>query len=459
MALHTLQAMAAGGLRDQIGGGFHRYSVDARWLVPHFEKMLYDQAQLTWAYLDAYQLTGDDQYAEVARDTLDYVAAEMIDAGGAFHSATDADSPTPQGHDEEGYFFTWTVPELREVLGDDTRAAIAWWAATESGNFEGRNILHTPSARAEVAASLQLDVETLDVTVQRSRRALYEARALRPPPIKDDKVIAAWNGLMISAFARAAFLLDSPRYGEVARGAARFCVTRMSTPEGLSRTWRDGRSRHDGVLSDYAFLALGLLDLFEATGEVEWLQSAQQLTERMDARFGDPAGGWFRTAADSEALLTRDKPWYDGAEPSGNSAAVMVHLRLHALTGDDAHRVQAEKALALFGNPIVRSGASAPLMLQGLDLYLDDPKQVVLVSGEGIEALTAVLRDHFVPGKVQIPLTSEGASTTQRAVPLAADKVALDGKATAYVCRQGRCEQPATSPALFQAQLTAEPAP
>ena len=285
----SLDAMAAGGIYDQVGGGFHRYSTDKRWLVPHFEKMLYDNAQLVVLYLQAYQITGNDAYARVARETLTYVAREMTAPGGAFYSATDADSPTPSGHEEEGYFFTWTPEELAAVLGAERARIVGrYFRVTVKGNFEGRSILHTPVALDKIATELSISPERLQTEIDAARPLLYGARSKRLPPLRDDKILTSWNGLMISAFAYGALVLDDPAFAKHAERAATFLLSNLRTREGrLMRTFMDGKARHTAYLDDYAFLAQGLLDLYEATWDPGWLDSAIKLQGKLDALYWD----------------------------------------------------------------------------------------------------------------------------------------------------------------------------
>ncbi|HWP67024.1 MAG TPA: thioredoxin domain-containing protein, partial [Candidatus Limnocylindria bacterium] len=315
MATLTLEKMAAGGMHDQVGGGFHRYATDARWLVPHFEKMLYDNALLTVAYLEGYQATGRAEFAEVARRILRYVERDMTAPEGGFYAATDADSPAPDGRREEGWFFTWTPAEIDAALGPArARVVEAYYGVTAAGNFEGRNILHTPRPLEAVAAELALPPERVQAIVEESREMLYAARAKRPPPLRDEKILTAWNGLMISAYAQAALVLGDPAYAARAARAADFVLTRMRVNGRLRRSWKDGEARHEAYLDDYAFLIAGLLDLYEATGERRWLDEAVALDRVLEAHYEDrAAGGFFMTSDDHETLLVREKPGSDGA--------------------------------------------------------------------------------------------------------------------------------------------------
>ena len=457
MAEHTLRAMAAGGMYDHAAGGFHRYSVDARWLVPHFEKMLYDNAQLASTYLEGFQATHNADFARVASEILDYVAREMRAPGGGFYSATDADSRTPEGHLEEGWFFTWTPDELAAVLDADALAMVTrYYAVTPQGNFEGRNILHTPVAHDEVARSLGVGSSQLRARIDAARESLRLVRERRPAPLRDDKILAAWNGLMIGAFARGALVLDEPHYAEIAAGGAEHVLGRMRDEQGrLMRSWL-GRPRHRAVLQDYAFLIEGLLDLHEATGDARWVREALALQAEQDAHFADENGGYFLTADDAEALLVRDKPASDGAIPSGNSVSASNLLRLSELMLDDAYRERAERLFAAFGEGMRRFGIGMTRMLTALDRYLDRSREIVLVSAsaEAEAPMLEVVRGMFLPNRVLVRVRGGGALEGDDALPIAAGKRLLPGaQVTAYVCERGHCERPTADPAELRRQL------
>jgi uncharacterized protein YyaL (SSP411 family) len=456
MLERTLAAMAAGGLRDHVGGGFHRYSTDDRWLVPHFEKMLYDNAQLAVAYLEGFQLTRREDFARVARETLDYLDREMSDPAGGFQSATDADSPAPGGQEEEGRFFTWTPREVEAAVGRDRAPAVAaWFGVKARGPVGGRSVLHDPEAPERVARELRVTPEALGALVERSRRDLYRARSRRPPPARDEKVIAAWNGLAISAFARASGVLGEPRYAARALRAAEFLLRELRVDGRLARSWKGGVAGRPGTLDDHAFVAQGLLDLYEANHDPRWLAEAASLQEALSARFADPAGGFFLTAGDDEALLAREKPAYDGTEPAGNSVAAMNLLRLAEFRSDDGARRLAERTIAAFARPLA-DGDAMPAMLCALDFALDEPLEVVVVApGAGAAAaLEDAQREVFVPNRIYV-LANEGddLAAQSRLVPLLEGKRARGGKATAYVCRGKACDLPTSDPAVFAAQL------
>jgi hypothetical protein len=459
MAALTLERMAGGGIHDQIGGGFHRYSTDARWRVPHFEKMLYDNALLAMAYLEGYQATGKEAFARVAREILRYVERDMTSPEGAFYSATDADSPTPGGRLEEGFFFTWKPEELRAALGAErARIVGAYYDVTPAGNFEGRSTLHVPRPLEEVARGLGLPPEEVRAAVEESRERLYAARNERPPPLRDEKILAAWNGLMIGAHARAALVLGDERYTAGAARAAEFVLTRMRRDGRLLRSYKDGQARHNGYLDDYAFLISGLLDLYEATGSALWLREAMALDGTLERLYEDGEhGGYFMTSRDHETLLAREKPAYDGAEPSGNSVQALNLLRIHELTTEDRYRQRAERTLEAFADRMTEAPAALPEMLLAADFRLDTAKEVLIVapsSRKDAEPLLAKLRSTFLPNRV-LAVAAEGPdiAAQSRLVPLLEGKRSRGGAATAYVCERGVCRLPTTDPEVFAAQL------
>jgi len=460
MALLTLRRMASGGMYDQVGGGFHRYSTDSRWLVPHFEKMLYDNALLVVAYLEGFQVSGDEELADVARDILRYVSREMTAPEGAFYSATDADSLTPSGKREEGWFFTWTPGELEDVLGDESAKIVGeYYAVRKGGNFEGRSILHRPRPLSAVASVLDLSEERVLAVVHEAREPLYQRRAERPPPLRDDKVLVAWNGLMISAFAQAALILGDRSYVEPAVRAAEFILGSMRRQSRLLRSSMRGTARHNAYLDDYAFLTAGLLDLFEATGDALWLEESIALDQVLEAHYEDEAGGFFMTSDDHEALLVREKPSYDGAEPCGNSVALMNLLRLHEFTTDDRYRQRAERALGAFGQMLARAPVALSEMLLALDFLLDKPREIVIVTPgddpfEEARPMLDRLAKTFFPSKV-VAVVQEGPALERlaKSAPIARGKLVQDGKPTAYICQAGRCQLPATDPEVFWDQL------
>lgn len=455
MVLTTLEGMANGGMYDQVGGGFHRYSTDARWLVPHFEKMLYDNAQLASIYLDAYQITAEDRFAEIARQILDYVLAEMTDERGGFFSATDADSPVPGGHQEEGWFFTWAPSEIDDVLdADEADIVKRYYGVSKAGNFEGRNILHVALPLEQVAQELGLSEMAARERLDKARERLYRRRALRPPPGKDTKVITAWNGLMISALARGGRVLEVPAYVDAATRAAVFLTTKLTVNGRLLRTSKGGQANHDGVLDDYAFLVAGLLDLFETTFDQRWLSSAMELQNVLQDHFLDPsAGGYFFTADDGETLLTREKPYYDGARPSGNAVTASNLMRLYEYSTDELYRETAERVFSAFADQMKRFPTATPRMLAALDFYFDSPKEVIIVKPSreaDAGPFMQRLRAQYLPNCI-VAVAAEGDEVRRLSelLPLVEGKVAIGGKVTAYVCEKKVCKFPTSSPEKF----------
>jgi uncharacterized protein YyaL (SSP411 family) len=444
MAEHTLEMIAAGGMHDQLGGGFHRYSTDERWLIPHFEKMLYDNALLALAYAEAWQVTKRPDFARVLRTTLDYVLREMTAAAGGFFSATDADS-----EGEEGTFFVWREDEIRRLLGTRADAFIRFHGVAQHGNFEGKNVLFVPHPNEQ-------EWETL----ASAREILRNAREARAHPLRDDKILTSWNGLMISALAVGGRALAEPRYVAAAARAADFIITALTTDGRLHRSWKDGQVSGPGFLEDDAFFTAGLLDLYEATFESRWLARALMHAERTEGLFGDGEhGGWFRTAGDHEALIAREKPNHDGAEPAGGSVALLNVLRLHTITGNDQWRKIAEQALRAYAPTLGEQPAALHEMLLAVDYFTDVPAEVVLVWAAGQRAPAALLdslRRTFLPNRALLGAAEGGElEALAHLAPIAGGKLALSGRATAYVCERGACRVPATEPAAMEAQLAA----
>ncbi len=454
MVTLTLEKMAAGGIHDQIGGGFHRYATDAAWQVPHFEKMLYDNAQLAVLYLEAYQLTKRDDFAAVTRDVLDYAGREMTAPAGGFYAATDADS-----EGVEGKFFVWTPAEIRAAL-DATRAdaVIAYYGVTEPGNFHGKNILHVAAPLPEVASRLGIEPARFHQLLDEARARLYAVRDRRVPPHKDTKILAGWNGLMISAFARAGAVLGNPGYVERARTAAGFVLERMRADGRLRRSFAEGAAHEDAFLDDYAYLVAGLLDLYEATFELRWLREAIALQDVLVRDFWDAEkGAFFLTGARREVTLTRQKPYYDGAIPSGNAVAALNLLRLAEFTTDDRRRDRADATLRAFAPILQRTPAAAPALLAALDFRLDRAKEIVIVrpaAATGDEALLGTVRRTYVPNHVlTVARVGDELARQREIIPLVADKEALHGAPTAYVCEQKVCALPTSDPAVLSDQL------
>ncbi len=459
IATLSLEKMAAGGLRDHVGGGFHRYSTDQIWLVPHFEKMLYDNALLAQDYLEAWQVTGRQDFADICRETLDYVAREMTAPGGGFYSATDADSRNPEGESEEGWFFTWTPEEIEAALCPErTRELSAYYGVTAGGNFEHRNILNTRRKLETVAAELGLPPANLEASLARSRVLLYEVRSRRPPPLRDDKVLVSWNGLMISAFARAGFSFDDARYTEIARKAASFMLGEMREDGRLMRVYKDGEAAGPAFLEDYAFFIKGLLDLYEAEPDPRWLEGAISLQSVLDSHYRDDlGGGYFKTADDGEALLVREKPGHDGAVPSGNSIAALNLLRLYEFTTNPHYAEGADMLFSAFYEDLSRGATGLSEMLIALDYQLDKPMEILIVAPSpdtDRSAMLAPLRDYFLSNRIVISVSEgEELAAHARLSPLLKQKRALGGKITAYVCEDRVCAYPTSSPEEFAKQL------
>jgi uncharacterized protein YyaL (SSP411 family) len=430
----TLDAMMAGGIYDQVGGGFARYAVDLGWLVPHFEKMLYDNALLARAYLHGWQALGHDRYRRVCEETLDWLLAEMRGPEGGFYSALDADS-----EGEEGRFYVWTRQQLEQVLGDRAAAVAEHFGATEQGNFEGANILHLAGGAAGERPE----------RLAEARRALYEARATRVWPALDDKRLASWNALAIAAFAEAGAVLGRDDYLDAARACAAFVLDSMRDEEGrLLRTYKDGRAHLNAYLEDHAFLLEALLVLYESTFEQRWFDQAQTLAETMIARFGDPErGGFFSTSEDHEELIARRKEIGDHPVPSGNSSAALGLLRLAALTGEREFERQAEGVLRLFAGPAVNHPDGFAHFLRALDFHLAAVREVALV-GDDLSELAGVVREALRPHLV---LAGGGEGTGSP--PLLAERPAVDGRPTAYVCESFACLAPVTTAKELSALL------
>jgi uncharacterized protein len=470
VTLFTLRKMAAGGMHDHIGGGFHRYSVDRYWHVPHFEKMLYDQAQLAVAYLDAFQITRDRQFELVARDILDYVARDMTSKEGGFFSAEDADSPTvgvgaESGHVEtaEGAFYVWTEKEIDAALGNAAHVFDFHYGVQAHGNapegsdpqdeFRGKNILIERHTIAETAKHFGKTEEEIGRLLAKCRAKLFSIRAKRPRPHLDDKIIAAWSGLMISAYARAAQVLDEPRYLEIATRAAKFLRTNLYEEKSklLYRNYRGGRSDIEAFADDYAFVIKGLLDLYEASFDVEWLKFAVQLQETQDRLFFDEKnGGYFSTSGKDESVFLRMKDDNDGAEPAASSVAALNLLRLSQFRDDKGMAERARKTLDAFTTTLSHFPSAMPEMLVALNYSLSKPRQIVIAGRKDApetKVLLGEVRRHFLPKTVL--LLADGAEGQKylgeknEAIPAMSP---IDGKPAAYVCENFTCKAPVTEP-------------
>jgi uncharacterized protein YyaL (SSP411 family) len=422
----TLDGMLAGGIYDQLGGGFSRYSIDPIWLVPHFEKMLYDNGLLARAYLHGWQALGHERYRRVCEETLDWMLREMRGPEGGFYSALDADS-----EGEEGKFYVWTPAEIREVLGDAAEPVIEYYGVSERGNFEGANVLHLAGGAAAPEPE----------GLAEARRALLEARAQRVRPGLDDKRLASWNALAIAALADAGAVLGREDYLDAARAGAEFVLGQLRDDDGnLLRTYKDGRAHLNAYLEDHAFLLEALLTLYEATFEERWFREARTLAETTIERFGDPErGGFYSTSSDHEELIARRKEVGDHPIPSGNSSAAMGLLRLAGLSGERRYEEQAKGVFALFGKPAVEHPDAFAHLLRALDLHLAPSREVAL-AGDDLGELSAVVREKWRPYIV----LAGGPEGTEEP-PLMAGRTTVEGRPAAYVCENFACQLPVTA--------------
>ncbi|NTW02929.1 MAG: thioredoxin domain-containing protein [Oscillochloris sp.] len=467
----TLRKMAHGGMYDQLGGGFHRYSVDARWLVPHFEKMLYDNALLARLYVEAYQATGEPFYFSVAEKVLAYLLREMRHPEGGFYSTQDADSlPHPSAaYAEEGAFFVWTPDQIRENLGADAALFCQIFDITRQGNFEGKNILNLPREVADIARVTGASIERITQVITTGKAKLFAARERRPRPFRDEKIIAAWNGMALRAFATAAVTCDSDSpmghtdsqaghlYLDAAQRCAEYILGTMRRPDGrLLRSWKDGRSGPPGFLEDYALVADGLLALYTADGDPRWLRECLSLADAMIVLFWDEElGGFYDTAADHEALITRPRDVGDNATPSGNSVATELLLRLAALTGNTGYRERAERVLAGVAPLMARFPAGFGRMLCAAELADAEIKELAIIGdpqAADTRALLAVALWPYRPHLV-IARCASGTSESSMLTPLLQEREAINGRATAYVCQGFTCQLPVHTPEDLAAQL------
>ncbi len=475
MTERTLQKMSLGGMCDHVGGGFHRYSVDGEWRVPHFEKMLYDQALLVAAYVDAYEATGNAFYAAVVNETVSYVLRDLTGSDGGFLSAEDADSARPDnpGEHGEGAFYVWTKGEIDRILAGDAPMFCFYYGVEKGGNapydpqmeFTGRNILYVAHSVAETASAFQRDETGVRLALALSRKALFDERRQRPRPHCDDKVIASWNGLMIGALCRAGTVLGKPDWIDAAARACDFVLTRLREPRtgALLRRFRDGDARFPGQLDDYANLVSGLLELFEATSQPRWLEEALALARKAIELFEDRDSGAFFDAPPSDpSILVRLKEQYDGAEPTGNSVMAMSLIRLGHLTGDQEWLTRAERTLKAFSGMMSRQPVVMPHMVSAADQLLTPPVHVVIAGrrGEqGTESLLRAARQGYRPGRIII-VTDEGEERARllRLAPHLADVTRLSGLPTAYLCRDLACSLPTTDPSQLAELLRNGPA-
>jgi uncharacterized protein YyaL (SSP411 family) len=471
--------MALSGMRDLVGGGFHRYSVDEAWRVPHFEKMLYDQAQLVQAYLDAAQVSGDPFFMDVAEDTLRYVMREMTDETGGFFSAEDADSVPPEragdpaARKTEGAFYLWTAAEIDRLAASDAGLVKSYYGIEPGGNapadpqqeFVGKNLLYIAHTPEELAAESGRPVGEVTAALAEARLKMFESRLARPRPHLDDKVLTAWNGLMIGAFARTARLM-SARGGpyavvgrsflDAARRAATFIDQRLWDPSSrrLLRRYRAGHAEIDAYAEDYAFLIAGVLDLFQSDPDPRWLAWAGALQERQDELFWDEqGGGWFSTTGEDPSVLLRLKEDYDGAEPTATSVSVHNLLLLSHLIDDPRWTERIDRSLRLFGTRLEQSGRAVPMMAAALSLHLAGVQQVVIVGDAGAEELDRSVAVRYLPSTIVLRLNSSQQSALVKLMPFVADMRAMNGRAAAYVCRRFTCSAPVSTVDGLEQQL------
>jgi hypothetical protein len=456
MVERTLERMRRGGICDQVGFGFHRYSTDSQWLVPHFEKMLYDQALLLMAYTDAYQATKRAEFATVAAEIAEYVMRDLSAPERGFYSAEDADS-----EGEEGKFYVWTRAELASVLGDKdaaTDVACAYFGVSEEGNYldeatghrTGANILHLPRPHDEAGSALGLESADLRVRMEAIRRRLFDTRAKRARPLLDDKVLTDWNGLMIAALARSGRVLGRADHVARAAQATEFIAGRMSGKDGsLFHRYRDGDAAIPGMLDDYAFLTWGLLELYEATLDERHLERAILHTRYMLAHFRDESsGGFFMTRDGAEALVARPREVYDGALPSGNSAAALNLVRLSRCTGDMEYDARARAVIDAFGAQVNRAPMAHCALLLAVDFVIGPSFEIVISGQRGapdVATMAAALESVYQPNRVLVFRPADSADFITRLTPYTKNQVPLEGgRATAYVCREFACHQPTT---------------
>jgi uncharacterized protein len=449
----TCDKMANGGIYDHLGGGFHRYSTDAKWLVPHFEKMLYDNALLSRLYLHYFQQTFSQSARNTAEGILDYVLREMTDPTGGFYSTQDADS---EGH--EGKFFVWDLKEIHTILPDaDAALFCAYYNVTDTGNFEGKNILNVTTSLEEVARKNSVSVSQLQESLERSRRKLFDHRETRVKPDRDKKILTSWNGLMLASFSEAGVILDRPDYTDAARRNAEFVLTNLRRDGLLLRTYKDGVAKFNAYLEDYAFLVDGLITLFETTGELRWLKESQVLTERMIKEFwDDDNGGFFFTGKSHENLIVRSKDYFDNATPSGNSVAALVLLRLAVLLNKENYRNLAITIFREISDSARRYPSGFGYALSAIDFFLSTPKEVAIV-GKDARDINPLLREvwrKYLPNKVVAPGRENDAEAASL-VPLLENRDSVRGSATAYVCEGYACQLPVQDVQALAAQLAA----
>jgi uncharacterized protein YyaL (SSP411 family) len=443
MAMFTLDKMAGGGMYDQVGGGFHRYSTDEHWLVPHFEKMLYDNALLARVYLDAFRATKKPLYRRISEQTLDYVVREMRDPSGGFYSAQDADS-----EGIEGKYYVWSLEEFRSIVGPDSDLLGHYWDVTAQGNWEHQNILNVDRPTELFSKVEEMPLQDLESRIQSARAKLYSVREQRVKPGRDEKILTDWNGLMLRAYAEAAFALDRDDYGRVAVENAEFLLRTMWNGERLLHNFKDGRARFNGYLDDYANLADGLLALYQLTFDYRWLDQAVRIVDCMLESFWDTSnGGFYFTASNHEPLISRTKDFFDNATPSGNSVAADVLARLASLLDRTDYRQKATQLFSATLKLIKQYPSGFGRMLAAMDFHIGPSREIAIVGD--VKAFLPVLRNRYQPRTVC-------AAGSDLRIPLLKERPMLDGKPTAYVCENYACQQPATDPAEFEKQLNQE---
>ena len=448
----TLEKMARGGIYDQVAGGFARYSTDAYWLVPHFEKMLYDNALLARLYIHAHQATGRGMYRRIAEETLDYILREMTGPEGGFFSATDADS-----EGEEGKFFVWTPDEIEAVLGKDEAVIFnGFFGVTQAGNFEGKNILNIAQKASDYAQKNGIPLDRLIDVVQRGKTALLKEREKRVHPLLDDKVLASWNGMMLRSFAEAGAALERQDYLDAAIKNAGFLLETMRPDGRLLRTYRAGQAKLPGFLEDYSFVADGLLALYEATFDQRWLTESVNLADLMIELFwDDTVSGFYDTSAEHDQLVVRPRDVLDNAQPCGGSVATDVLLKLAVITGNEDYRVKAETPLRTLRELMGRAPAGTGHWLAALDFYVSSPKEVVIIGPRDNPATAALLQTvngKFHPNKVLVGADNADAAANH-GLPLLEARGMIDAKPTAYVCQNYACQLPVTTPDKLAEQL------
>jgi len=448
IAVDSFRKMARGGIYDHVGGGFARYSVDAHWLVPHFEKMLYDNALLARLGAHLWQATADDEIRRVTIETVEWVGREMTSPDGGFYSSLDADS---EGH--EGKFYVWDEDELDSLLGGDSRAFKTYYGVTSGGNFEGTNILHVPSDPSAVAKSLGITVERLDQILARGRRVLYDKRSKRVWPGRDDKILASWNGLMLRGIAAAARAFDRDDFRNLAIRNAEFLARQLVHDARVMRTHKDGITRIAGFLEDQAAVGLGFLSVYELTFDERWVSRAQAICDAMiEAFWSDDVGAFFDTASDSEQLITRPREVTDNAIPSGTSLAIELLLHLAELQHDSDYRRRAVFALETLAEPMTRFPLGFGHLLGCADMEVNGAIEVALIGdpvGNGFKALERAVAGRYVPALV----LAGGMPRAESPVRLLDDRTSIDGKPTGYICRGYTCDKPVTQPAELSDQL------